>query len=656
MKRKIGLFSAVALVAAAVVLGVGPSYSSHSQAKAFDPTQAPEIQNRLIDGYAALAFGEGTSGNSSSSEKPPNQYFPRGSNTCSENLSSNIKVNQNCLNLSDPDLQGRSQAQNETSIAVNPFNSNELLAASNDYRLGDGGCFPSYSLDGGRTWNDTTVPWEFNRGGAFGGHARIYWQSCGDPFVIGYDTHGNAYFGGLQFNRGNTVSNNPDQSSAVYVWRSTGNDGASWNFPGRAITTDYDLSGRTLQDKPYGTIDNNTNACPSSVTAVQPGATCTPFQNRIYVTWTDFASDGTAYIWESYSSDYGEHFSPRHLVTVNAPELCSNTYGLPTPNGDCNESTFSDPFVGPDGTLYVVYNNYNNALKSADDNENQILMSYSTDGGETFQGPILVGDYYDLPDCATYQGGQDYGRACVPEKGPTANSVFRATNYPVGSVDPTNPNRVVVTYGSYINRHSNESNGCAPTGFNPATGDNLFTGVKTPGACNNDILISVSNDHGATFTGTTADPRAMPVVTQDPGQATTDQFWQWQAFTKNGKLAVSYYDRQYGSDETTGASDVSLSGSGDLVSFNTNRVTSSSNPPPTEFGGLFMGDYTGLAADTKAWPLWTDTRNPELFACQDGSGNVTTPPSVCTASAPGAPASPLNDQDIYTANLPVPSP
>jgi hypothetical protein len=68
-----------------------------------------------------------------------------------------------------------------------------------------------------------------------------------------------------------------------------------------------------------------------------------------------------------------------------------------------------------------------------------------------------------------------------------------------------------------------------------------------------------------------------------------------------------------------------------------------------------MGDYTGLAAATNASPLWTDTRNPELFACADGSGNVITPPQVCTASAPGAPASPLNDQDIYTANLPVPS-
>jgi hypothetical protein len=63
-----------------------------------------------------------------------------------------------------------------------------------------------------------------------------------------------------------------------------------------------------------------------------------------------------------------------------------------------------------------------------------------------------------------------------------------------------------------------------------------------------------------------------------------------------------------------------------------------------------MGDYSGLAAADNAHPLWTDTRNPDLFVC-----SPTGPPTLCTASAPGAPASPLNDQDIYTTSLPIPS-
>ena len=208
-----------------------------------------------------------------------------------------------------------------------------------------------------------------------------------------------------------------------------------------------------------------------------------------------------------------------------------------------------------------------NATSGPMDNHNQILLVKSTDGGGTFGAPVKVSDFYDLPDCATYQGGHDFGRACVPEKGPTNASIFRATNLGSGAVNPTNPAQVVVTFGSYINSHSNESNGCIPASFDPATGQNLFTGVKTVGACNNDILVSVSNNGGNTFTGTTVDPRALPSATNDPGQATTDQFWQWIAFTKNGKLATSYYDRQYGADETTGYSDVSLSSSGDYASW-----------------------------------------------------------------------------------------
>ena len=128
-----------------------------------------------------------------------------------------------------------------------------------------------------------------------------------------------------------------------------------------------------------------------------------------------------------------------------------------------------------------------------------------------------------------------------------------------------------------------------PRRVRPLTGQNTYTGVKTPGACNNDIVISISEDAGASFTGTTTDPRQVPSVTNSSKQQTTDQWWQWQAFTNDGKLAVSYYDRQYGSDETTGFSDVSLSGTSDLSCtadvanaarrcFGSVRATSSSIP------------------------------------------------------------------------------
>jgi hypothetical protein len=242
----------------------------------------------------------------------------------------------------------------------------------------------------------------------------------------------------------------------------------------------------------------------------------------------------------------------------------------------------------------------------------------------------------------------------VVEKGSSTKSVFRATNYPSGQVDPKNANVVAVTFGSYINRYSNESNGCTPAGF-AADGNPLYTGVKTPGACNNKILLSVSTDGGRTF-GSTTDPRKETVVTGSGHQPGTDQFWQWAAFTRSGTLAVDYYDRQYGNDETTGSSDFSLSGSSDLLSFGQTRVTTSSMPAPTEFegpnGGQFYGDYVWLTAADKAYPIWSDTRSPDLFLCP-GTGTVGHPPQLCGATE--ANGEKANDENTYAAAVNVPT-
>jgi hypothetical protein len=318
------------------------------------------------------------------------------------------------VNIAASNFQGRSQAQNETSIAVNPNNHQQVVATSNDYRRGDGTCGTEWSNNGGNLWQDSTLPNGFVNGAAYGA-AREYFQASGDPSVA-WDSKGNVYYACQQFMRGPGTTNNPDLSSAVYLYRSTGNGGASWSFPGTPVVQDKDFTGATLIDKPLMTVDNHAGS---------------PFQDRIYVTWTNFAADGTAYIYESHSSDYGRSLSSPVVVSTNS-SLCPNTYGLATPHGNCNENQFSDPFTGSDGNLYVAYNNYNNSVSGPNDNHNQFLLSKSTDGGATFSAPVLVGSYYDLPDCATYQGGQDPGRACVPEHGSSMHSVFRATNYASG--------------------------------------------------------------------------------------------------------------------------------------------------------------------------------------------------------------------------------
>jgi hypothetical protein len=635
MRRVVFSVIAVAFLAVAAALaGLGSGRNS-------DPAQAEGLaslgpmQQRLLSGFARSVLEERV-------DRTPRLQAQGGEQQraatmgCPVDRGSNIRVNQDCVNHADPDLQGRSQAQNETAIAQDPNQPRHIVAASNDYRRGDSSCLAYYSRNGGRTWQDSGGPNGFTRGTAFGGTARQYWQAAGDPSVA-WDTRGNAYLACLTFNRGTAVTQNPDASSAFYVFRSTGTDGASWNFPGRPVAESNDPAGAgaTFLDKQYMTVDAHRDS---------------PFRDRIYVTWTAFAPDGTSYIYGAYSRDYGESFSSPRLVSGNTT-LCSNTLGLPTPQGACNTNQFSQPFTGPDGNLYVVWNNFNLTAPGDQDNRAQVLLARSTDGGNSFSAPVKVADFYEVPDCVTYQGAGE-GVVCIPEKGETQNSIFRAGNYPSGAVNPRNRREIDVTFASYINRHSNEGNGCAPEGYNPDTLLPLYTGVKTPGACNNDVLISRSTDRGETFTGGEADVRSLPAVRNNDPRA--DQFWQWAAFDPRGRLAVSYYDRAYGDNESTGFSDISLSGSRNGENFATRRVTTAPMPPATQFDGGFFGDYSGLSAEDTAHPIWMDTRDPNLLVCRDSAGEVTLPPRLCTASAPNAAVA--NDQNAYTRSLPIPLP
>ena len=637
--RLILALAGVCAIALAVALAIAPSASRTQRASAavrgLSQQGMSKSEKRHLSGFASFEAGIGVS-----TKTPRARANARttnaGVNLCPHNFGTNILVNQNCLNVSDADLQGRAQAQNETAIAQNPFNPRQVVAGFNDYRRGDGTCGAAFSRNGGASWTDSTIPNGFTRGTAFGNVPRQYWQASGDTSVA-WDSRGNAYMACQVFMRPGGVTNNPDTSSAVYVFRSTGDAGASWNFAGRPAVETFTHNPNVLTDKPYMTIDSNPNS---------------PFRDRIYVTWTQYAADGTAYIYEVHSDDYGQTFSSPVVVSTTS-SLCSNTFGLPTPQGTCNNNQFSDPFTAPDGTLYVTYANFNNTV-TGKDNRNQVLVTKSTDGGQTFGAPVKLSDYYELPDCLAAQGSDPF-RACVPEKGTTTNSVFRASNYPSGGVNPRKPRQVVITVGSYINRDSNESNGCAPNGLSSTTGGNLYTGTKTAGACNNKIMLSVSNNGGASFTGSTTDPRLLPVVNTAARQKRTDQWFQWAAFTPSGTLATSYYDRQYGSAEFTGKMDFSLSTSSNLSSFTVSRATSASMPLPTQFpdangNSQFIGDYTGLTAVSGAHPLWADTRNPDALLCP-GTATPSTPPAVCTFAQPNGLIA--NDQQIYTRTMPA---
>jgi hypothetical protein len=568
-----------------------------------------------------------------------------GSIGCQTRLGPNVKENQNCVNVSDPDLLGRGQAQNETTIAADPNSPGHLVAGANDYRRGDGGCGYYYSRDGGTNWGDDLIPSGFVRGDSVGA-ARQYYTSFGDP-TVAFDSSGNAFYVCQAFNR-TAPTANEQNLSGFYLFRSP-NGGASWTFPGRPIVESATRTGVDLEDKEMLAADANASS---------------PFRDRLYVAWVEFRfidpSDPNSLevgqLEVSYSSDHGETWSAPQDISGSDAALCPNSI---TGGNLCDNNQFPQPFVGPDGSVYVVFQNFNNQpgrpvgddgggdgskrVQAIDpnDNANQMLIVRSTDGGQTWSSQVRVAIFYDLPDCVTYTG-LDAGRGCLPTTGAngtpgSSNAWFRAENYPSAVVDPTDPKHLMVTFGSYINGRSHEP-ACTPAGLNPDTGFNLYTGVGVSGGCNNDIVLAQSFDGGQTWGS--SDPRALPSVNGDSGTG-ADQFWQWAGVTPQGRLVVSYYDRRYGDDQASGFMDVSIAGGRyDNSSFVSRRVTTGPMPPPTQFSGLFMGDYSGLAmAGGVAHPSWTDTRNVALATCTND------PTKVCPNG---------NDQDVFSAKVVAP--
>src|SRR5258708_28254313 len=91
------------------------------------------MQKRLLSGFLSSEINS-SSGAAHANALAHSTYVPSSDDGCPQNHGDNVKVNQNCLNISDTALQGRGQAQNETAIAVDPSHPDRLIATYNDYR------------------------------------------------------------------------------------------------------------------------------------------------------------------------------------------------------------------------------------------------------------------------------------------------------------------------------------------------------------------------------------------------------------------------------------------------------------------------------------------------------------------------------------------
>jgi hypothetical protein len=541
---------------------------------------APNDKEQLLSSgimYALLqssgALGKraaSTQGN----QQPPGQLNPPASATggCPNRFvgggntgSPNIRVNQDCS----------LRRQAEEVVAINPTNSNNLIAGANDSRIGYNHCSYAWSFDGGKTWGDQTPPfWQFV---LLDGHTS---DACSDPSVA-FDADGNAYITGIIFD----VSS--DANAIVVAKSNAGLGGWFYHSPASGPFQTYrtDVLGVVAND-------NDPNIAHDKEFIAADSHPASPKKNNVYVTWTRFASDtgaGLGFnspIFFSQSTDGGATWSPGVEISGANPTACTAGSGEANPNV-CDQDQGSDPFVGADGTVYVSFYNQNTPVAS-----NQYMVVKCAPGNDCstsagWSAPVKITDEFGgQPRGANAATGCPSGRRCLPPNG------YRVSDATFGTISVDNSGKLFFTFSDFRN------------------GGGTCVGRATTATppCDQDVFYSFSTDGGTTWS---------PVFDLTP--AGSAQWMPWSEITNDGAtLWVGYYDRQYGDCETTGCNDITLARVDNPTSASPSikyiRLTTSSMPNlvtannPIEAG--FLGDYMWVTVDNKGRPLvdWADTR------------------------------------------------
>src|SRR5437763_840893 len=333
------------------------------------------------------------------------------------------------------DVSNECGPQSETFITLNPAQPRILAAGSNEiFRLPMRGYFSS---NGGTNWGGVDLPLppaQGSNGIDFGS----------DP-TLAFDTRGNVFYGYIVifFGNGNGVN-----STEMAVARST--DGGQ-TYP---TVTFFSSEGGSshFNDKPMITADTNLNS---------------PFRDNVYIAWDAAAGGSTGGgIRVATSTDHGASFSVTRADDPSGP----------------GRSIGASPAVGPNGELYVAWNDY--IL-------NAIEFNRSFDGGKTWATQTVV---------STKGLAFDFA---VP-----AESFRSALVYPVLDTDRSSGPHRGRLYCSWMD--------------------------KTSGGTT-DIFLSYSDDKGSTWS-------APAPVTDRLGNA-VDRFDHWMSVDPvTGDINVSFYD------------------------------------------------------------------------------------------------------------------
>lgn len=438
---------------------------------------------------------------------------------------------------------------NEPDIEVNPLDPLHIVASSNDF----GSCCDQYytSLDGGLTWST-------------GNMSREKPLKIGsDPVTVFDSNHGMAIHSSLSFSVQHAAGTQACDGDLVVS--PSRDDGVSWDKV--VIVSDgdgCDFSKQQLfDDKEWIVTDNN----PSS-----------PFYGRTYVTWSRFEFAFGAYvrspIFESHSDDGGLTWSRPQEISGSNAALC--TFQEAGPANQCDENQFSVPTVGPDGTVYVAFENeQNQALWEAGGFfDDQYLLVKSTDGGRTWSSPSFIVGLED--------GSNDYP---INVRGRQTLTGYQVRVNSAGNIvaDPTTNGKLYLVF-------SDNRNGVHDS-VSPVT--------------NTDVFLMVSSNGGASWTE--------PMLVDGDGG---DQWFPWvDVDPTTGQIGILYHDRGLSNGATYNTA-LAEGTPGSLVK--TTVSTALSNPtdsiffragvPGCEDCATFHGDYNNVSygSDGVANMTWTD--------------------------------------------------